>query len=374
MMNALTEMNHPKRPPTPPNNNNGPSKKMPWKPTSHSTVVTDKGPTYTSYAKLGRKDVQVTWDNGANITICTKSLAEKAGIKWKPTTSSVTYIDGSKGKVIGIAEEVNLKIADQPVPIQMQIVDSDRDEILIRGNWLERYQANLMLADNRISFKANQRLFNIKVIKYQGRIPKMNYLHQENEQVIVSQTPPPLYRPREVTYISSDEEDTNDEIVSMEHSDEETIVSNLRQEDIHMTAAELEARIDRWQQQIKDIKDFLASKEPNEVVILGQEDELNLHEIMTALEESLEEYVETNPMEYLANLCITMEQYLQIDEDIQDQWLYNAMGEEAINPTIKDVVDKILDDYEDIVSKGPHDIRNCITVEHAIRLLDKTSS
>ena len=93
----------------------------------------------------------------------------------------------------------------------------------------------------------------------------------------------------------------------MEHSDEETIVSNLRQEDIHMTAAELEARIDRWQQQIKDIKDFLASKEPNEVVILGQEDELNLHEIITALEESPEEHVETNPTKYLANLCITME-------------------------------------------------------------------
>ena len=37
----------------------------------------------------------------------------------------------------------------------MQIVESDRDEILIEGNWLEKYQANLMLAEGKITFKAN---------------------------------------------------------------------------------------------------------------------------------------------------------------------------------------------------------------------------
>ena len=35
--------------------------------------------------------------------------------------------------------------------------------------------------------------------------------------------------------------------------------------------------------------------------------------------------------------------------------------------------DKILNEYDDIVSKGPHDIRNCKLVKHDIRLNDERS-
>ena len=33
----------------------------------------------------------------------------------------------------------------------------------------------------------------------------------------------------------------------------------------------------------------------------------------------------------------------------------------------------ILEEYDDVVSRGAHDIENCWTIEYAIRLLDKTS-
>ena len=87
------------------------------------------------------------------------------------------------------------------------------------------------------------------------------------------------------------------------------------------------------------------------------------------------ETVSANSTEYLANLYITIDQYLMIDEDIQDIWLYHIVGEEVVNPMIKKIVDQILEDYEDIVSKGSYDIGNCTTIrdEESSKLSDSES-
>ena len=39
-----------------------------------------------------------------------------------------------------------------------------------------------------------------------------------------------------------------------------------------------------------------------------------------------------------------------------------------ITATYLKEIQKILDEFDDIVSKGPHDIGNCLIVEYAIRL------
>jgi len=38
---------------------------------------------------------------------------------------------------------------------------------------------------------------------------------------------------------------------------------------------------------------------------------------------------------------------------------------------VKEMLDKILNEYDDIVFKGSHDIRNCKLVKHNIRLDDE---
>ena len=40
-----------------------------------------------------------------------------------------------------------------------------------------------------------------------------------------------------------------------------------------------------------------------------------------------------------------------------------------ITSTYSEEVQQILDEFDEIVSKGPHDIENCLTIEHAIRLI-----
>ncbi len=39
---------------------------------------------------------------------------------------------------------------------------------------------------------------------------------------------------------------------------------------------------------------------------------------------------------------------------------------------MEQVLKIILEEYDDVVSRGAHNIGNCRTIEHVIRLLDKT--
>jgi len=47
------------------------------------------------------------------------------------------------------------------------------------------------------------------------------------------------------------------------------------------------------------------------------------------------------------------------------------IGEKIIDIYVKEMLDKILNEYDDVVFKGPHDIGNCKLVKHDIRLNDK---
>ena len=45
-----------------------------------NTILKEK-PVYRSYVKLGRHSLQAQWDTGAQISVCTKSLAVKLELK-----------------------------------------------------------------------------------------------------------------------------------------------------------------------------------------------------------------------------------------------------------------------------------------------------
>ncbi len=56
------------------------------------------------------------------------------------------------------------------------------------------------------------------------------------------------------------------------------------------------------------------------------------------------------------------------DKYNQEAKLYELISEEVINAHVKEMFDKILTEYDDVVSKGPHNIGNCKLVKHDIRL------
>ncbi len=56
-------------------------------------------------------------------------------------------------------------------------------------------------------------------------------------------------------------------------------------------------------------------------------------------------------------------------KDEREAWLFEIIGIERIK--VEKTLKIILEEYDDVVSQGAHNIGNCQTIEYAIRLLDK---
>ena len=57
-------------------------------------------------------------------------------------------------------------------------------------------------------------------------------------------------------------------------------------------------------------------------------------------------------------------------EDEREVWLFEITGTEGTE--VEQTLKIILEEYDDVVSQEAHDIGNCQTIEHAIRLIDET--
>ncbi len=66
-----------------------------------------------------------------------------------------------------------------------------------------------------------------------------------------------------------------------------------------------------------------------------------------------------------------MHKWLEYDGYNKEAKLYKLIGKEVMDTHIKEMLDKILNEYNDVVFKGSHDIGNCKLVKHDIRLNDK---
>ncbi len=67
----------------------------------------------------------------------------------------------------------------------------------------------------------------------------------------------------------------------------------------------------------------------------------------------------------------SMFEWMENDKYNQEAKLYELINEEVIDTYIKEMLNEILNEYDDVVSKGSHDIGNCKLVKHDIRLTDE---
>jgi len=78
---------------------------------------------------------------------------------------------------------------------------------------------------------------------------------------------------------------------------------------------------------------------------------------------------EINPAVYLTYLGgDSILKWMENDKYNQKTKLYGLISEEVIDTHVKEMLDEILTEYDDVVSKEPHDIGNCKLVKHDIRL------
>src|SRR6266542_1465857 len=129
-------------------------------------VTLEEKPVYRSYVKLGRHSLQAQWDTEAQISVCTKPLAVKLGLKWVKLEKELNMvtIDEKKSPSIGIVKNAGLKILDIRVSINIHIVDSTKEELLLGSNWFAKYKADLILSENLLKFQAEGKKFQVKIV------------------------------------------------------------------------------------------------------------------------------------------------------------------------------------------------------------------
>jgi len=110
-------------------------------------------------------------------------LVVKLGLKWeKPKNDlQMVIINGQKSLMVGIMENANFRILDTQVLINIHIIDSNKEELLIGSNWIAKYKADLILSENKLKFQTQERKFEVKIMNTLTReLPaRMNWFRKD---------------------------------------------------------------------------------------------------------------------------------------------------------------------------------------------------
>jgi len=95
-------------------------------------------------------------------------------------------VNGQKSPTLGIVENVQLKIIDALVPINIYIVDSTKEKLLIGSNWFSKYKADLILTENKLKFEAQGRKFEVKIINTTSSNAKVQWYKEEEDIEVIT--------------------------------------------------------------------------------------------------------------------------------------------------------------------------------------------
>jgi hypothetical protein len=144
-------------------------------PSSKNVFNLDMSQRYYTAAKVDARHkltpIKPIIDSGASVSIITNSLAKKLGIiATKGTNLTYCAIDGEERDVGGIAEKVPIAIGDALVPIDLQLVGSKKDNILLGMDWIKTYGANLLFRTDELEFQYQGRNISIKMTTTAGHV------------------------------------------------------------------------------------------------------------------------------------------------------------------------------------------------------------
>ncbi len=113
-------------------------------------------------------------------------MADLLKLKLRPDkTMTVMAIDRIKQKSLKNAGLVIVKVMDQPIQVEMQIVQSKNQVVILAMDWIQKYKAVIDMNEERITFKVDGRKFITKLVpdtKSQNKIHY--YIMSELEDII----------------------------------------------------------------------------------------------------------------------------------------------------------------------------------------------
>ena len=93
-------------------------------------------------------------------------------------------VNGQKSLTLEIVKNIQLKIMDVLVFINIHIVNLTKEELLIRSNQFSKYKADLILTENKLKFEAQKRKFKVKIINTTSNNVKVQQ-YKKNEDIEV---------------------------------------------------------------------------------------------------------------------------------------------------------------------------------------------
>src|SRR6266540_254546 len=148
-----------------------------------------KYPAARIYGKIGRTECQLVIDTGAEVSVCTKPMADLLKLKPKPDkTMTVVAIDGIKQKSLESAGLVTVKVMDQSIQMEMQIVQSKDQVVILAMDWIQKYKAVIDMNEERITFRVDRRKFTIKLVPDTKPQNKIHYYTISESKDIIDLT------------------------------------------------------------------------------------------------------------------------------------------------------------------------------------------
>ncbi len=69
-----------------------------------------------------------------------------------PDGSKIIVVDQTKKSVIGIVRDASLSIQDARVPVNLLVIDTSEDNLLLGTDWMNWYQADLSFYKKELRF------------------------------------------------------------------------------------------------------------------------------------------------------------------------------------------------------------------------------
>src|SRR6266498_1994788 len=242
----------------------------------------------------------------------------------------------------------------------MQVVQSKDQVVILAMDWIQKYKAVIDMNKEQITFRVDGRKFTTKLvpdIKSQNKVHY--YTMSESEDII------------DLTLMEDDIEGDDESHPIMIESEEESTSSD---EDTILIPSQLKGKfLDEAIASYKaKCRQYIEQKKAERLAnyLKWQVKEIVERSLGHLVEELPED--EANPALYLTYLGgDSMLEWMENDKYNQEAKLYELIGEEVMDTHVKEMLDEILNEYDDVVSKGFYNIGNCKLVKHDIRLNDE---
>src|SRR6266540_1228294 len=246
----------------------------------------------------------------------------------------------------------------------MQVVQSKDQVVILAMDWIQKYKAVIDMNEERITFRVDGRKFTTKLVPDFKPQNKVHYYTMSESEDVIDLT---LTEDDVIEAMDGDDESRPIMIESEEEntsSDEDTtlIPNQLKGKFLDDAIASYKAKCRQYieQRKAERLANYL-KQQAKDIV------ERSLGHQIDELPED-----ETNPAVYLTYLGgNSLLEWMENDKYNQEAKLYELIGEEVMDSHVKEMLDEILNEYDDVVSKRPHDIGNCTQVKHDIRLNDE---